>query len=100
VDYFARSETAVALPGGFVISRRLAKTITFRTVGRVVDFGVNFAGTGDVAIAAILTGFGFVVGPFVYLGHEMAWDYLSGPRQPQLEPAPTPKLLPVPAVVA
>jgi hypothetical protein len=22
----------------------------------------------------MLTAFGFVVGPFVYLGHEMAWD--------------------------
>jgi uncharacterized membrane protein len=99
-NYFARSEMAVALPGGLVISRRLAKTITFRTVGTVIDFGVNYAGTGEVATAAILTAFGFVVGPFVYLGHEMAWDYVTGPRQPRLEPPPTPKLLPAPAVVA
>jgi hypothetical protein len=25
----------------------------------------------------MLTAFGFVVGPFVYLGHEMAWDRIG-----------------------
>ena len=62
-NYFARSDATVALPGRFVVSRRLAKTITFRTIGTAVDFGVNFAGTGEITTAAILTWFGFVVGP-------------------------------------
>jgi hypothetical protein len=31
--------------------------------------------------AAALTAFGFVLGPFVYLGHEMLWDYYSAPPQ-------------------
>jgi hypothetical protein len=32
---------------------------------------------GDVATAEGLSAFGFVLGPFVYLGHEKAWDYFG-----------------------
>jgi uncharacterized membrane protein len=62
---------------GFRISRPLAKTITFRTVATVVDFTTIWVVVGDVATAVGLAAFGFVVGPFVYLGHEKAWDYFS-----------------------
>jgi uncharacterized membrane protein len=66
--------------GVFSIHRAIAKTITFRTIATIVDFTVNYAVVGDVATAAGLSAFGFVVGPFVYLGHERAWDYWgSGP---------------------
>jgi uncharacterized membrane protein len=62
-----------------VISRPLAKTITFRTIATVMDFTTNFVVIGDLATAAGLSAFGFVLGPFVYLGHEAAWDYLESP---------------------
>jgi uncharacterized membrane protein len=52
----------------------LAKTITFRTIATVMDFSVNYVVVGDIATAALLSSTGFVLGPFVYLGHEMAWD--------------------------
>ena len=71
-----------AAPGegrrGFRISRPIAKTITFRTVATVVDFTTIWVVVGEVATAAGLAAFGFVVGPFVYYGHEKAWDYFSG----------------------
>lgn len=63
---------------GFRISRPIAKTITFRTVATVVDFTTIWVVVGEVATAAGLAAFGFVVGPFVYYGHEKAWDYFSG----------------------
>jgi uncharacterized membrane protein len=56
------------------ISRALAKTITFRTIATVMDFTTNFVVIGDVATAAGLSAFGFVLGPFVYIGHEALWD--------------------------
>ena len=67
---------------GLTISRALAKTITFRTFATTVDFATNFVVVGDVATAATLSALGFVVGPFVYFGHEKAWEYY-GSRGPQ-----------------
>jgi hypothetical protein len=40
---------------------------------------------GDVATAVGLSAFAFVVGPFVYLGHEKLWDYYGSPNE-QLSP--------------
>ena len=60
--------------GGYSVNRALAKTITFRTFATTTDFATNYAIVRDLPQAAMLTAFGFVVGPFVYLGHEMAWD--------------------------
>jgi uncharacterized membrane protein len=68
-------------PKAIVIHRPLAKTITFRTIGTVMDFATNFVFIGDAATAAALTAVGFVLGPFVYLGHEMLWDHYIVPRQ-------------------
>jgi uncharacterized membrane protein len=56
------------------ISQALAKTITFRTFATLAEFGTNYAVVRDVALAANLSAFGFVAGPFVYLAHEKAWD--------------------------
>ena len=60
--------------GGYSINRALAKTITFRSFATTTDFATNYAVVRDLPRAVMLTAFGFVVGPFVYLGHEMAWD--------------------------
>ena len=80
---------------GFTVSRALAKTITFRTIATVMDFTTNYVVVGNVAQAAILSATGFVLGPFVYYGHEKAWDYFGGQSgkvidaEPRLLPAPT-----------
>jgi uncharacterized membrane protein len=92
----ADAKTPLAAGKGLTISRALAKTITFRTIATVMDFTTIYVVVGDLATAAGLSAFGFVVGPFVYLGHEKAWDYFSSPRKRVLSlPAPI-KLLPAP----
>lgn len=105
----ASADVAVALPlrtnatarlageGGFTVSRALAKTITFRTLATVMDFTVNYVATGNVATAAGLSAFAFVVGPFVYLGHEKAWERFGAPAEDTADQAPPMKLLPAPA---
>jgi uncharacterized membrane protein len=65
--------------GRFTVSRALAKTVTFRTLATAMDFTTNYVVVGDVASAVLLSATGFVLGPFVYYGHEKAWDYF-GPR--------------------
>ena len=67
--------------GGYSINRALAKTITFRTFATTTDFATNYAVVRDLPRAAMLTAFGFVVGPFVYLGHEMAWNRFGAPKR-------------------
>ena len=74
------TKTPLVGGGGFTINRALAKTITFRTIATTMDFTTTYVVVGDLATAATLSAFGFVVGPFVYLGHEMAWDYYGSPR--------------------
>ncbi|MGA8171202.1 MAG: DUF2061 domain-containing protein, partial [Methylocystis sp.] len=73
--------------GGYSINRVLAKTITFRTFATTTDFATNYAVVRDLPQAVMLTAFGFVVGPFVYLGHEMAWNRLNAPGPRPLAPA-------------
>jgi uncharacterized membrane protein len=81
---------------GITISRALAKTITFRTVATVMDFSVTYIVVRDLATAAGLSAFGFVLGPFVYYGHEKLWDRFF-PEDPQPLELPPAKLLPAPA---
>jgi uncharacterized membrane protein len=90
-----RADAREPQPGesGFTISQTLAKTITFRTIATVVDFTASYVVVGEVATAALLSAFGFVVGPFVYFGHEKAWDYYVPPHEHTVEPSPAPKLL-------
>jgi uncharacterized membrane protein len=89
-DLPASSSDAEACPQGFTISRALAKTITFRTIATVVDFTTNYMVVADIATAAGLSAFGFVLGPFVYFGHERVWDYFSAPGERALDaPPPT-----------
>jgi uncharacterized membrane protein len=82
---------------GVTISRALAKTITFRTIATVMDFTVNYVVVGDVVAAAGLSAFAFVVGPFVYLAHERAWDYYAPPGEGTRDASEPVKLLPAPA---
>jgi uncharacterized membrane protein len=86
-----------AAPGGLTISRALAKTITFRTVATIMDFSVTYIVVQDLAIAAGLSAFGFVVGPFVYFGHERLWDRFFPEEADPLALPPPQKLLPAPA---
>jgi uncharacterized membrane protein len=91
-NYLGRSETVELRPlstapsdadsgrSGFTMSRALAKTITYRSIATVVDFATNYVVVGDALTAAGLTSFGFFLGPFVYLGHERAWEYFSARR--------------------
>ena len=86
-NYLRPTETAVTphLPKsnpsddatGLTISRALAKTITYRTIATIVDFTTNYVVVGTVAEAMILSATGFLLGPFVYYGHEKAWEYLT-----------------------
>lgn len=99
-SYLGPSEAAVDLPvvvgGGLTVSRALAKTVTFRTIATVMDFTTNYVVVGDVAAAVVLSASGFILGPFVYFGHERAWDYFSAPRQRTVDPPASIKLLPAP----
>ena len=71
---------------GLTISRALAKTITFRTLATAMDFTTNYVVVRDVGTAAILSASGFVLGPFVYYGHEWLWDRYSTPQRRALPP--------------
>lgn len=77
----------------FKISRALAKTITFRTLATIMDFATNYVVVRDVTQAVILSSSGFILGPFVYYGHEKAWDYFAPKKAAQ---PPAPLLLPAP----
>ncbi len=81
---------------GLTISRPLAKTVTFRTIATAMDFTTTYVVVGDLATAAILSAFGFVLGPFVYLGHEMAWDRYGSPKELARDPPMTAALVPAP----
>jgi uncharacterized membrane protein len=100
-NYFDSSEGAavdveIAQPllprGGTIkISRALAKTITFRTIATIMDFTTNYVVVRDIATAAGLSAFAFVVGPFVYLGHEKVWDYYTSRRESTVDLLPSSK---------
>ena len=74
------------------LSRALAKTITFRTLATIMDFTTIYVFVGDPVTAAGLSAFGFVVGPFVYWGHEKAWDYYTSSDRAPVALLPKPNL--------
>ena len=57
----------------------MVKTVTYQTVATALDFTVHYVVVGNLATAAALSAVGFIVSPFVYFGHEMAWDYYGSP---------------------
>jgi uncharacterized membrane protein len=62
------------------MDRSIAKTVTFRTIGTVMEFTTNYVVVRDVSTAAVLSAFGFVLGPFIYLGHEKVWELADAPK--------------------
>jgi len=54
--------------------RALVKTITYRVIATTIEFTTNFVVVRDLGTAALLSSFGFFLGPFVYYGHERAWE--------------------------
>ena len=74
------------------INRALAKTITYRVIATTVEFTATYVVVGNLATAAGLSAFGFVLGPFVYFGHERAWEYFASPRLNALPPPTPPNL--------
>lgn len=74
------------------LSRALAKTITFRTLATIMDFTTIYVFVGDPITAAGLSAFGFVVGPFVYWGHEKAWEYYTSSDKAPVALLPKPNL--------
>jgi uncharacterized membrane protein len=95
-NYFGSVETADERPVFHLrrahISRALAKTISFRTIATVMDFTANYVVVADLATATVLSAFGFVVGPFVYLGHEKAWEHFGGPSESKLHAVNLPRI--------
>lgn len=65
---------ASRLPRSLMNNHPLVKTITYRTFATIVEFTTNYVVVGDLATAALLSSFGFFLGPFVYYGHELAWE--------------------------
>jgi uncharacterized membrane protein len=93
-----KQDGAEGVPSRLTISRALAKTITFRVFASTMDFATNYIVVRDLGQALILSSSGLILGPFVYYGHEKAWDYFSKPKARAdlpavpLLPAPTPAL--------
>lgn len=84
--------------GGLTVGRALAKTVTFRSIASTMDFTVNYLVVGDLAMALLLSASGLVLGPFVYYGHEKAWEYFAARREPERDVAAETRLLPAPAL--
>jgi uncharacterized membrane protein len=93
-NYFGPPAEGKVELGGFTISRALAKTVTFRVIATAMDFTTLYIVVGDLPTALGLAAFGFVVGPFVYYGHEWLWDRYGSSGERSLDP-PT-NLLPAP----
>jgi uncharacterized membrane protein len=69
------------LPHSLANNHPLVKTITYRTFATIVEFTTNYVVVGDLATAALLSSFGFFLGPFVYYGHELAWERFRPPAE-------------------
>ncbi len=70
-------------PDGFTLSRSVWKTITYRVIGTSLDFATNLIAIGDLATAAALSSLPILIGPWIYLGHELAWEHFGGPANRQ-----------------
>jgi uncharacterized membrane protein len=60
---------------GLGSNRALAKTVTYQVMATTLDFTTHYVVVGSLGTAASLSAIGFLVSPFVYFGHEKAWDY-------------------------
>ena len=75
------TEQSVLRVGPLKIGRALAKTIVYRTFATSIEFTTNYVVVRDIGEAAALSAAGIVIGPFVYLGHEVLWDRLWPTRR-------------------
>ncbi len=80
------------------VPRAVWKTLTYRVVATTIDFSTNVMAMGNLVSAALLSTWNTLTGPWIYLGHELAWDYVGTPAEQHLElpglgaetaPAPT-----------
>jgi uncharacterized membrane protein len=77
--------------GQLKIGRALVKTIVYRALASTIEFTTNYVVVRDIREAAALSAFGFLIGPFVYLGHEVLWDRLW-PTTPHIRDGSAPLL--------
>jgi uncharacterized membrane protein len=70
------TEPSVLTIGQLKIGRALAKTVVYRVLATTIEFTTSYLVVRDIGEAAALSAAGFVIGPFVYLGHEVLWDRL------------------------
>ena len=70
---------------GFTVPRAVWKTITFRVVYAPIDFTSNYIASGSLLTAAGLSALPLLIGPWIYLAHELAWDYFGGPAELQTD---------------
>jgi len=80
------TEPSVLRIGRLKLGRALAKTIVYRTLATSIEFTTNYVVVRAIGEAAALSAAGIVIGPFVYLGHEVLWDRLW-PTTRELAPA-------------
>jgi uncharacterized membrane protein len=80
---------------GLGSNRALAKTVTYQVMATTLDFTTHYVVVGSLGTAASLSAIGFVVSPFVYFGHEMAWDYYRSWVR-RLDPMTRKNLVPAP----
>ncbi len=88
--YAAPQVGTVVDVGGVKVTRALGKTVVYETLGTVAEFTVNYVVVGDFVTAAILTAPFAILGPFIYLGHEKAWDAFAARAQEALPLTPSP----------
>jgi uncharacterized membrane protein len=100
VDAETAADRPTYMVGNVTVSRALAKTIVFRTLATAMDFTTNYVVVGDVASAVVLSASGFILGPFVYYGHEKAWEYFSQDAGDVLDLTAEHRLLPASAALA
>ena len=79
------------------VPRAVWKTLTFRAIATTIDFTTNVIAIGNLVTASLLSAWNTLTGPWIYLGHELAWDYFGSPPAKQrdlpgigLENAPAP----------
>ncbi len=96
----ALAAPAPAETGGEV-PRAVWKTLTFRAIATTLDFTTNVIAIGNLVTASLLSAWNTVTGPWIYLGHELAWDYFGAPAEQRRDfPGLGPELPPAAATVA
>jgi uncharacterized membrane protein len=88
--------SASSEPATFDTWRAVVKTITYRVVVTIVDFGANYFVIGELASAAGLSTLSLVGGPIAYFAHEAAWHYYGPISARHLNPLEAAVHVPIP----